>query len=331
MDFHFIMVLRNEEPSVFREYDLREVVSLEHLKKTYGSIRALDDVSLSIRKGIFGFLGPNGAGKTTTTKILLGLAKPTEGSATVLGYDCSSQSLEVRSKVGYLSEDPRFYEYMSGKAFLEFVARLRGMSKGNAEGEAHELLKRVELAGDAKRKIKEYSQGMKQRLGIAQALIGNPEMLVLDEPTSNLDPLGREELLNIIKKAGKSGISVFLSSHVLSEVERVCENVALLVEGKVVLEGSLSDVKHRFSTAHYRVKTSNTSQLQTLLKDKPFVKELWQEESKDCLIVVPSSPSDFRRELPKLIAQAGQELHHMEEIIPTLQEVFVSVVKKEGD
>lgn len=307
------------------------MVSLESLKKTYGSIKALDEVTLRVRKGIFGFLGPNGAGKTTTIKILLGLVKPTEGSARVLGYDCLHESVEIRSKVGYLSEDPRFYEYMSGKAFLKFVARLRGIPKRDAEKEVDELLKRVELAKDGKRKIKEYSQGMKQRLGMAQALIGDPEMLILDEPTSNLDPLGREELLSIVKEVGKSGTSVFLSSHVLSEVERVCENLALLVKGKVVLEGSLNDVKHRFSSAHYKVKTSDTHLLQMLLKDKPFVEEVWQEESSDSLIVLPSSPSDFRRELPKLIVQSGQELHHMEEIIPTLQEIFVLVVRKEGN
>jgi len=307
-----------------------EVISLASLKKTYGSIKALDDVSLRIKKGVFGFLGPNGAGKTTTIKILLGLVKPTEGSATVLGYDCIQQSLEIRSRVGYLSEDPRFYEYMSGRAFLKFTARLRGVPKETAEKEVDELLKRVELAKDGKRKLKEYSQGMKQRLGMAQALIGNPEMLILDEPTSNLDPLGREELLNIVKEVGKSGTSVFLSSHVLSEVERVCQNLALLVKGKVVLEGPLNDVKHRFSRAHYKVKTNNIHQLQMLLKDQPFIKEVWQEEANDELIVLPSSASDFRRELPKLIAQTGQELHHMEEIIPSLQEIFVSVVKKEG-
>jgi ABC-2 type transport system ATP-binding protein len=270
-----------------------EVASLSALKKTYGSIRALDNVSLVVKKGIFGFLEPNGAGKTTTIKILLGLIKPTEGSATVLGYNCLQQSLEIRSRVGYLSEDPRFYEYMSGRAFLNFVARLRGIPKENAEKQVEELLKRVELAKDGKRKIKEYSQGMKQRLGMAQALIGNPQMLILDEPTSNLDPLGREELLNIIKEVGKSGTSVFLSSHVLSEVERVCENLALLVKGKVVLEGKLNDLKHRFSSAHYKVKTSDTHQLQMLLKDKPFIKEVWQEESDDGLIVLPSNASDF--------------------------------------
>jgi len=305
-----------------------EVVSLESLKKTYGSIKALDGVSLRIKKGVFGFLGPNGAGKTTTIKILLGLVKPTEGSATVLGYDCARQSMEIRSKVGYLSEDPRFYEYMSGRAFLKFVARLRGMSKETAEREVDELLKRVELAKDGKRRIKEYSQGMKQRLGMAQALIGNPEMLILDEPTSNLDPLGREEVLNIVREVGKSGTSVFLSSHVLGEVERVCENLALLVKGKVVLEGPLNDVKHRFSSAHYKVKTNDNHQLQRLLKDKPFIKEVWREED-DCLVVVPSDPLVFRRELPKLVVEAGQELHHMEEVIPSLQEIFVSVVKKE--
>jgi ABC-2 type transport system ATP-binding protein len=306
-----------------------EVISLSSLKKTYGSIKALDSISLRIRKGIFGFLGPNGAGKTTTIKILLGLIKPTEGSATVLGYDCVRHSLEIRSRVGYLSEDPRFYEYMSGKAFLKFVAKLRGIPKKTAEKEADELLKRVGLAKDGKRKIKEYSQGMKQRLGMAQALIGNPQMLILDEPTSNLDPLGREELLNIIKEVGDSGASVFLSSHVLSEVERVCDHLALLVKGKVVLEGPLNDVKHRFSSAHYKVKTNDVHQLQLLLKDKPFIKEVWQEDSNKDLVVVPSNPADFRKELPKLIAQAGLELHHMEEIIPSLQEIFVSVVKRE--
>lgn len=306
-----------------------EVISIHSLKKNYGSVKALDGLSLHVRRGAFGFLGPNGAGKTTTIKILLGLVKPTEGSATVLGFDCVSQSLEIRSRVGYLSEDPRFYEYMSGKAFLEFVARLRGMSKAEAEKEVGELLRLVGLAKDGKRKIKEYSQGMKQRIGMAQALIGSPEILILDEPTSNLDPLGREQLLGIIKTVVKSGTTVFLSSHVLGEVERVCEHLSLLVKGKVVLEGSLNDLKHHFSSAQYRVKTNDTRRLEALLKDKPFIKEVWLEGRGNDLIVVPSEPSEFRRELPKLVAHAKQELHYMEEILPSLQEIFVSIVKKE--
>ncbi|MFQ6074225.1 MAG: ABC transporter ATP-binding protein [Candidatus Bathyarchaeia archaeon] len=257
---------------------MEEAIALHSLSKNYGSIKALEDVSLHIQKGVFGFLGPNGAGKTTTIKIILGLVKPTNGSATVLGFDCVTESLEIRSRVGYLSEDPRFYEYMSGKAFLEFVARLRGTSKIDAKKEAEELLRRVNLSQDGNRKIKEYSQGMKQRIGMAQALVGNPEILILDEPTSNLDPLGREELLSIIKEVGKSGAMVFLSSHVLGEVERVCERLALLVKGRVVLEGSLNDMKHRFSSAQYRVKTNDTRQLEVLLKNKSFVDEMWLEE-----------------------------------------------------
>jgi len=226
---------------------MSSVVEINNLHKAYGKTHALVGVSLDIDLGIFGLLGPNGAGKTTLLKVLLGLLKPDVGDVKIFGYDYSSQSLAIRNCIGYLGEDQRFYEYMKGAEYLEFIGLLKGLEEDEVQSQAEDLLKKVSLSKSRDKKIKEYSQGMKRRLGLAQALIGNPKVIMLDEPTSNLDPIGRQDFLNIIKEFKKNKTTIILSSNVLGEVEQVCDTLALIDQGKVAYKGKCSDLKQSFS------------------------------------------------------------------------------------
>ena len=205
------------------------------LTKTYGAVQALVDLDLSVPYGsIFGFLGRNGAGKTTTMRMLAGLALPTSGRAWVAGLETTSQARAARARFGYLPQDPAFYGWMSGREYLDYVAQIQGLAPAERKRQIIELLALSGLEEAAKRRISGYSGGMLQRLGIAQALVGDPPVLMLDEPTSALDPAGRSEVLAMI--AGLRGrVTVFLSSHILTDIERVCDTVAILHKGRLVL------------------------------------------------------------------------------------------------
>lgn len=214
------------------------LVQTRGLTKRYGSITAVDDLDLTVRRGeVYGFLGPNGAGKTTTLRMLLGLIKPTSGSAAVLDEDPGSpQGLE---KVGALVESPAFYPYLSGRNNLRVMARYSGVEKPRIE----EVLERVELAERAKDKYRKYSLGMKQRLGVAAALLKDPELLILDEPTNGLDPKGMADMRALIRRLGQGERTVLLSSHLLGEVEQICDRVGVIQKGKLVSEGTVADLR----------------------------------------------------------------------------------------
>ena len=205
------------------------------LTKTYGPVQALVELDLSVPYGsIFGFLGRNGAGKTTTMRMLAGLAQPTAGRAWVAGLETTSLQRSARARFGYLPQDPAFYNWMSGREYLDYVAQIQGLSLAERKRQITALLALSGLEEAAKRRIGGYSGGMLQRLGIAQALVGDPPVLMLDEPTSALDPAGRSEVLAMI--AGLRGrVTVFLSSHILTDIERVCDTVAILHKGRLVL------------------------------------------------------------------------------------------------
>jgi ABC-2 type transport system ATP-binding protein len=205
------------------------------LTKSYGPVQALVNLDLSVPYGsIFGFLGRNGAGKTTTMRMLAGLALPTSGRAWVAGLETTSLERSARARFGYLPQDPAFYNWMAGREYLDYVAQIQGLAPAERKRQIAGLLALSGLEEAAKRRIGGYSGGMLQRLGIAQALVGNPPVLLLDEPTSALDPAGRSEVLAMI--AGLRGqVTVFLSSHILTDIERVCDTVAILHKGRLVL------------------------------------------------------------------------------------------------
>ncbi|GAB3993947.1 ABC transporter ATP-binding protein [Glycomyces albus] len=214
------------------------IVSTDRLTKRYGEHLAVDQVSLSVRRGeVYGFLGPNGAGKTTTLRMLLGLVKPSGGAALVHGM--APGSPDSLRRTGSLVEGPGFFPYLSGLENLRVIARYRGLGRGEAE----EALERVELSTRGKDKFRTYSLGMKQRLGVAAALMGRPDLLVLDEPTNGLDPAGMASMRGLIRDLSEDGQTVLLSSHLLAEVQQFCHRVGVVVGGRLAYEGTVSDLR----------------------------------------------------------------------------------------
>ena len=222
---------------------LPPAIRLERISKTYGPITAVGDVSLDVAPGeVFGFLGVNGAGKTTTIRIVLDLVRPTSGHASVFGISCRDDSLAVRSRIGYLPGELGFYGDMTGEAILDVLARLNEGVVDRAR--QAELLDRMQFSRrDLRRRVREYSTGMKRKLGIVQAFQSDPPLLILDEPTEGLDPLMQDALYDLLADTRRRGRTVFMSSHVLSEVERVCDRIGLLRRGELVLVSAVADLR----------------------------------------------------------------------------------------
>jgi ABC-2 type transport system ATP-binding protein len=219
------------------------VIETHELSKTYKNTQALRSLELKVRQNsIFGFLGPNGAGKTTTIKLLLGLIRPTTGSATIFSMDSIRKSVEIRARVGYLPQEPHFYEYMTARETLRFVAScfFKGPKKA-IEERIDEMLKLVDLSGKADRPIQTFSGGERQRLGIAQAQVNYPDLLILDEPAASLDPLGRRDVLEVMSKLRKY-TTIFYSTHILDDVQRVSDTVVILDKGALVAQGPIEEL-----------------------------------------------------------------------------------------
>jgi ABC-2 type transport system ATP-binding protein len=230
----------NQDNNVGRD----EVVTTHELTKRYGERLAADKVSLTVRRGeVYGFLGPNGAGKTTTLRMILGLIRPTSGSAVVLGQ--AEGTAAAIARIGALVEGPGFYPYLSGRDNLRVMARYRRLP----ESDADRALERVDLASRGDDKFKSYSLGMKQRLGVASALMGDPDLVVLDEPTNGLDPAGMVDMRTLIVDLARSGQTVLLSSHLLDEVQEICDRVGVINNGELLMEATVSELRGGASLA----------------------------------------------------------------------------------
>lgn len=224
------------------------VIEIEDLTKDFRigfwkmrTIRALDSLSLRVESGeVFGFLGPNGAGKTTTLKILMNLLKPTSGCARILGHPVGS--VAVRARIGYLPENPYFYDYLTAEELLLYVGSLFGIQRLELKRKVSELLENVGLAGSGRLQLRKFSKGMIQRIGIAQAIINDPKVVFLDEPMSGLDPIGRREVREVISLLKSRGVTVFFSSHILPDVEMLCDRVAIVNKGRLQEAGALEDI-----------------------------------------------------------------------------------------
>ncbi len=238
------------------------MIQVEDLSKTYRigfwrkSVEALRGVSFEVQDGdLYGFIGPNGAGKSTTIKILLGLLKPGSGRASLMGMPAGSP--RSRKDVGFLPEQPYFYDYLTGREFLWFYGQLAGLSWTDLKTRVKEVSDLVSLKPDAMdRKLRTYSKGMLQRIGLAQALLSRPKMVILDEPMSGLDPMGRRDVRNLLKNLHAQGITVFYSSHVLSDVEAICTRLAMVVDGQIRRQGTVDQVLEG-ETEHYQVQLAS--------------------------------------------------------------------------
>ncbi len=224
------------------------IIEIQHLKKTYiegvgkKEIPALHGISLAVAEGeVFGFLGPNGAGKTTTIKILMGLINSTSGTAQIFNQEVTNRA--IRSKIGFLPETPSFYEYLTGFEILTFYGKLFGLSKHEINERITTLLEQVGLKSAAHLQLRKYSKGMLQRIGIAQALINDPALIILDEPMSGLDPIGRKEMREMILKLKAQGKTIFFSSHIIHDVQMLCDCVGILAKGKLLRIGRLDQIR----------------------------------------------------------------------------------------
>lgn len=297
------------------------------LSKRYGRSEALMGLDLTVStNSIFGLLGPNGAGKSTTMKLLTRQIAPTSGQAWVAGIPITGQAADVRNRIGYLSEQPAFYSWMTGFEFLNFVGELFGLDSVVRRKRCNELLELVDLVGAAKKKIGAYSHGMRQRLGIAQALMNQPEVLFLDEPVSALDPIGRKEVLEMLAHLkGKS--TVFFSSHILTDVDRICDEIAVLHRGKLLVQSPTQTLKEQYAQPVITIELeSDASSLSSLLSQEPYVQRVDIKENLANVLV--SDLALAKQRLPMLLAQSRLPLLRYQVMLPTLEDVFVQLINE---
>src|SRR6266852_8191764 len=238
------------------------IISTSRLTKAFGRLVAVNDLHLQVMRGdVFGFLGPNGSGKTTTIRMLLGLIRPTAGRAIIFGMDNAYQLPDILQRIGAIVETPVFYPYLSGKDNLHAVAAASGMVSGSASNRrVEEVLEIVELGSQAKDAFRHYSLGMKQRLGIGAALLADPELVLLDEPTNGLDPAGQFEIRQLIQRLSTLGKTIFISSHFLHEVQQVCNRVAILQKGNLIKKGAVSELLQQSEQIVIRLNSADETQ-----------------------------------------------------------------------
>ncbi len=304
-------------------------VETRSLTKRYGRVVALEGLDLTIPSGsIFGFLGPNGAGKTTTLRILAGLARATAGSGTVAGVPIGGTDGRLARSIGYLDQDPRFYGWMTGRELLELVGRLHGLDGSDLRRRVDEVLQIVGLTEAAGRSIGGYSGGMRQRLGIGQAIINQPRVLFLDEPVSSLDPEGRRDILDIINHL-RGSATVFMSTHILNDVERVCDRVAILNVGHLVVEGPIDELLDRYAQPIYELQPEPQQpgaleRLANAIRTEPWASEI--RTTPDTVRVFVSDPKQAGPSLLPLVAHTGVTLMRFERARPSLEDVFLRLV-----
>jgi ABC-2 type transport system ATP-binding protein len=309
------------------------VIETHGLTKTYKGVQALKPLDLQVRQhSICGFLGPNGAGKTTTIKLLLGLARPTGGSGHVFGKDILKENDEIRRRVGYLSQDPRFYEYMTARETLRFTARFfYAGPRAEIERRVAETLDLVGLADKADRPIKGFSGGERQRLGIAQAQVNYPDLLILDEPAASLDPIGRRDVLEVLSRLRKH-TTIFYSTHILDDVQRVSDTVIILNKGALVAQGPIEELLARGQAAVFTLTVKGDSaSVETRLRSQPWVTGL-EEMSRNgrvCWRIRVSDPEVAEAELvPLALAGGGVTVCEFGCKVQNLEDVFLSIVKE---
>ncbi|GET30620.1 ABC transporter ATP-binding protein [Prolixibacter sp. SD074] len=296
----------------------KNIIEMVELTKNYGSFTAVNRLNLSVKKGeVFGLLGPNGAGKSTTILMMLGLTEPTSGSVKVCGINSTENPIEVKRRAGYLPEDVGFYPDLTGMENLKYIARLNGIPGKDVDTKAREMLTRVGLADQAGKKTGKYSRGMRQRLGLAEVLIKTPEVIILDEPTSGIDPTGIREFLELIVRLSKEeGITVLFSSHNLHQVQQVCDRVGLFVSGKLIAEGDIESLSRKlFSNESFIVEAglassgngNNGNGLAESLKTIDGVTSVSQEELKFYVGCSHDATADIARE----IVSSGAELAYL--------------------
>ncbi len=316
------------------------VIETHNLSKSYKEVQALTNLSLTVNQNsIFGFLGPNGAGKSTTIKLLLGLIQPSGGKATIFGHDIQHESVEIRKRVGYLAQDPRYYEYMTARQILNYTARFfYSGPKDLIEARVQEVINLVGLENKADRPLRGFSGGERQRLGIAQAQVNYPDLLILDEPAASLDPMGRHDVLDVMERLRKY-TTIFYSTHILEDVQRVSDTVAILNRGRLIAEAPISELLAGDGSSSIYDITLNCatdaalSNARDRVSSQPWVQNLcvaavdgqidWQVSVTD-----DSAAEDLLLRL--ILEDRGLKVKHFGRKAYNLEEVFLQLVEKEN-
>ncbi|MGB4682373.1 MAG: ABC transporter ATP-binding protein [Firmicutes bacterium] len=308
-------------------------IEIRGLSKSFRGHRALQGISLEVPRGsVYGFLGPNGAGKTTAIKILMGLLNPSGGSAALLGEEVRpGLSRELKKRIGYLPEEPAFPEALTGREVLEFVGEVNGIPLQERGSRIDQLLERFDLAAAANRRVAGYSRGMKQRLGLACVLLPQPEVYILDEPVSALDPVGRLEVLELLASLrGKA--TVFFSSHVLADVERVCDHVAVLYRGRLLMQSSLDNLLERYRRPRYRIsfREAPPPGLADALRRHPWAGSVEAYPGELVVEAAPGGLAQMEAELLPLLAGCGAVVTSYVREQEDLEMIFLKLLREAG-
>jgi ABC-2 type transport system ATP-binding protein len=305
------------------------MLKIDNLIKDYASgflrrkVRVLSDVSFSVNRGeIFGFVGPNGAGKTTTFKVILGFVSLTGGRVELLGEHLGD--VNVKRRIGYLPENPYFYDYLTGEELLHYMGELHGVNGDRLSRRIDYLLEKVKMAHARKIQLRKYSKGMLQRVGIAQALINDPEFLILDEPMSGLDPIGQREIRELILEQKELGKTILMSSHILSDVEALCERVAIIINGKVVISGELGKLFEGIHTNYEMLLRVGDGKAIDYLSDLNVTVE------KRAGLIVLRFDEDIKPRVLEVVSRSGGDIVALHPLRKSLEGLFVEEAKKDG-
>ena len=310
------------------------IIETKGLTKRYGAFTAVDDLSLSIAEGeVFGLLGPNGAGKTTTTLMLLGLTEPTAGSASIRGVDCTRNPIRVKRFVGYLPDNVGFYPDMTGRENLRMTGRMNGLSGEALETRIDELLERVGMMHAADKRTGAYSKGMKQRLGIADILMKDPSVLIMDEPTNGIDPEGMRELMALIRElAEKDGKTILISSHQLHQIQQICDRVGIFVKGKIVACGAIGELGRQMEQENgcrLEIKAQPAGRaLAEMLEQLDGVLDVQEQDGETVLV---HTRADMCDAIVSCLVTAGFKLRHLRRCGGDLDEIYSRYFEKAGD
>ncbi|MCJ7665465.1 MAG: ABC transporter ATP-binding protein [Actinobacteria bacterium] len=307
------------------------MIKVADLKKNYGKVEALKSISFEVEKGsVFGFIGRNGAGKTTTMNILTGLMGFDKGKIFIMDRDFTKNKNELIKKIGYLPETPTFYNYMNAYEYMDFIGSIIGYGKGNIKKRTGELLEMVKLGKNGKRRIGGYSRGMKQRLALAVAILKDPEILFLDEPSSALDPEGRLEMLDLIDDLKDNKITIFLSTHILNDAERVCDTICIIDEGRILMTEKLSKLYEKYIQPVFDIEFEGIPKAEAdILRKLDWVEDIVENGKKISLQV-----DDIKRAGKEILAELSRlDMNIVSYKIRkrTLEDIFIGMVNRRED
>jgi ABC-2 type transport system ATP-binding protein len=313
------------EPAAPTTAGTAPVIKTRALTKRYGSFTAVDKLDLAVRPGeVFGLLGPNGAGKTTTILMLLGLSEPTSGSARVLDMDPARDPIAVKRRVGYLPDAVGFYGAMTGRQNLQYTARLNGVPRKAADDHIDELLERVGLTNASNSKVETYSRGMKQRLGLADVMVKRPSIVILDEPTTAIDPAGVEDVLALIRELAHGGAAVLLASHLLHQVQQVCDEVGIFVAGKLIASGAMDKLSSQLATGAIEIEVAAPPPAEAVRDAAAKVNGVTsvERDPRDPKIWVVRAKRDVRADLARALVESGHPPYHLRRRGDELDEIY---------